>query len=125
MSRRIYVYFVLTFILGIIAGGAGVYYYAVRAGLWRIAMDAPHVVARMKQDLNLDDSQVQKISAILEDYFRKRKDLDRQHAPEYDALRQQTRAQVRLVLNTDQLAKFNEHVRRTDERIARERAEGK
>jgi tRNA A37 N6-isopentenylltransferase MiaA len=125
VSRRVYVYFLLTFILGIIAGGAGVYYYAMRTGHWHTELDQQHVVSRMKRDLKLDDSQAQRLSAILEDYFRKRKELDRQHIPEYGALRQQTRTQVRQILNPDQLARFNEHVRHTDERLARERSEGK
>jgi len=125
VSRRVYVYFLLTFLLGIIAGGAGVYHWALHTGHWHSDFDQKRIVRRMAADLKLDDSQVQQISTILDDYFKKRKELDQKHAPEVDALRQQTRNQIRQLLNPEQLAKFDEHVRRTDERIKRERTEGK
>lgn len=125
MSRRVYVYFLLTFLLGIIAGGAGVYQYAVRTGHWHSELDQKRIIRRMAADLKLDDSQVHQISTILDDYFKKRREVEQKNVPEIDALRQQTRNQIRQLLNPEQLAKFNEHVRRTDERIKRERAEGK
>ena len=129
MSRRVYVYFLLTFILGIIAGGAGVYFQARHFGLGpRLGpgtFDPQHIVNRMTKDLQLTPDQAQKIKALLDDYFNKHRELDRQHEPEYDALRQQSRAQVRAILTPDQLVKFNEHVRRVDERVAHDRAAGK
>jgi hypothetical protein len=70
----------------------------------------------MKHELNLDDSQVQKLTQILQDSTKKRRDLEQKNQPEFDALRKETRDQVRRILNADQLAKFNEHVRLADER---------
>ena len=125
MSRRAYVYFFLTLLPGIIAGGTAVYYYAQHSGHWHGHFDQKRIVQRMARDLKLDDSQTQKVSAILDDYFAKRRELDQKHVPEYDALRQQAREQIRQVLNPEQLAKFNDHVRKMDERMKKQRAEGK
>jgi hypothetical protein len=96
------------------------YHYAWHSGHWHNDYDPKQSVKRMSRDLTLDDSQVQKVTVILEDYARKRKDLEQKNAPEFDALRQQTRDRIRQILNADQLAKFNEHVRKTDERLRRQ-----
>jgi hypothetical protein len=120
VTRRVYFYFLLTLLLGIIVGGAGMYHYAWHSGHWHNDYDPKQSVKRMSRDLTLDDSQVQKVTVILEDYARKRKDLEQKNAPEFDALRQQTRDRIRQILNADQLAKFNEHVRKTDERLRRQ-----
>lgn len=121
MTRRVYLYFLLTFLLGIIAGGAGMYHYAWHTGHWHNDFDPKQGVKRMAGDLKLDDSQVQKATVIFEDYARKRKEIDQKNAPEFDALRQQTRDRIRQILSPDQLTKFNEHVRKTDERMRKQR----
>ena len=125
MSRRAYLYFVITFLLGITAGGAGFYYYGLQSRHWHHESDQQRIVQRMNADLNLDDSQTQKLSSILDDYFKKKKELEQKHQPEFDTLRLQTRDQIRQVLNPDQLAKFNDHVRKVDEHMKKERAGAK
>ncbi len=116
MTRRAYIYFVLTFLLGIIVGGSGVFYYGWYSGLWHHEFNLQRVANRMKHELNLDDSQVQKLTQILQESTRKRRELEQKNQPEFDALRKETRDQVRQILNPDQLAKFNEHVRLADEK---------
>ena len=116
MTRRAYIYFLLTFVLGIIVGGSGVFYYGWYSGHWHHEFNPQRVVNRMKHELNLDDSQVQKLTQILQDSAKKRRELEQKNQPEFDALRKETRDQVRQILNADQLAKFNEHVRLADER---------
>jgi len=122
VTRRVYIYFLLTLLLGIIAGGAGVFYYGWYSGHWGSSFDQKRIVRRMTRDLKLDAPQVEKLTAILADYAKSRKDLEQKNAPEFDALRQQTRDRVRQILNPDQLAKFNEHVRETDERMRKQRS---
>lgn len=108
-----------------VAGGTAVYYYAQHSGHWHSQFDQRRIVQRMARDLKLDDSQTQRVSAILDDYFAKRRELDQKHLPEFDALRQQAREQIRQVLNPEQLAMFNDHVRKMDERMKKQRASGK
>ena len=116
MARRAYLYFVLTFLIGIVAGGVGVYFYGLHSGLWSHEFDQQRIVRRMTRDFSLDGSQVQKLTQIIEEYAKKRKGLEQKNQPEFDALHNETRVQVRQILNAEQLAKFNEHVRRSDER---------
>lgn len=122
MTRRAYVYFALTFVLGTIVGGAGVFYYGWYSGRWRREFDLNWVVDRMKRDLSLDDTQVQKLRQILQDSGRKRKELQQKNQPQFEALHEDTRNQIRQILNPDQLAKFNEHVRLSDERMKKLRS---
>jgi hypothetical protein len=116
VTRRAYIYFLLTFVLGIIVGGSGVFYYGWYSGQWHHEFNPQRVVNRMKHELSLDESQVQKLTQILQESTKKRRDLEQKNQPEFDALRKETRDQVRQILNADQLAKFNEHVRLADER---------
>jgi hypothetical protein len=117
VTRRAYIYFVLTFLLGIILGGSGVFFYGWYSGHWRHEFDLNRVVDRMKRDLSLEDSQVQQLRQILQESGRKRKELQQKNQPEFEALHEETRNQIRKILNPDQLAKFNEHARRSDERM--------
>ena len=123
MTRRAYIYFLLTFLLGIIVGGSGVFYYGWYSGQWHHEFDRQRVIDRMKHELNLDDSQVQKLTQILQESGKKRRELEQKNQPEFDALRKETRDQVRQILNPDQLVKFNEHVRRADEKRKQQKAQ--
>lgn len=122
MTRRAYFYFVLTFLLGIIVGGAGLFYYGWYSGHWRREFDQKRIVLHIKRDLNLDDSQVQKLTQIFQESSRKRKELEQKNQPEMDALRKETRDQIRQILNPEQLAKFNEHVRLSNERMKKQKS---
>ncbi len=122
MTRRAYFYFVLTFLLGIIVGGAGVFYYGWFSGHWHHEFDQNRIIHHMKRDLNLDDSQVQKLTQILQESSKKRRELEQKNQPQMDALRKETRDQIRQILNPVQLAKFNEHVRLSNERMKNQRS---
>lgn len=122
MTRRAYFYFVLTFLLGIIVGSAGVFYYGWYSGHWRHEFDQKRIILHIKRDLNLDDSQVQKLTQIFQESTKKRKELEQKNQPEMDALRKETRDQIRQILNPAQLAKFNEHVRLSNERMKKEKS---
>jgi len=104
-------------------GGSGVFYYGWYSGRWRHEFDRQRVIDRMKHELNLDDSQVQKLTQVLEESGKKRRELEQKNKPEFDALRKETRDQVRQILNPDQLAKFNEHVRLADEKRQQQKAQ--
>jgi hypothetical protein len=125
--RRAYLYFALTFILGAVAGGAGLFFYGWYGGQWR---RHPHghpskevIVRRLTHDLNLSDAQVRKLGPIIEDSMKKYSTLQSQIEPQFKAIREESRNQIRQILTPEQTAKFDELVRRMDERIKRQRSD--
>lgn len=98
------------------------YQYVWHSGHWQQAYDQKQIIKRMTKDLSLDEAQVQKLTQILDDSTRKRKAIEQANEPQFDALHQATRNQIRQILNPDQLAKFNEHVRQSDERRKKQKA---
>ena len=72
MNRRVYCYFIATFLLGIVFGGVGVYYYLWYHGrLQRPQFNKAHAVARLKRVLNFSDPSIQQIDRIFDDGMEK------------------------------------------------------
>ncbi len=115
MTRRVYLYFALTFILGIIIGGSGVYYYAWSTG-WRRGFNRERVVNHFKTELGLSDSQVQQLRQILEETREKFGEIQKQMDPQFQAVREDSRNRIRKILNPQQVTKFDEMVKKWDER---------
>jgi hypothetical protein len=112
MQRRVALYFVLTFVLGAAAGAAGIFLYAWYGGHWHRPLGRRDFVRYLSQELQLDSQQTQEVTRIIETSSRKFDDLRAQERPHFDALRQQTDAQIRQVLRPDQAVKFDEVIRR-------------
>jgi flagellar biosynthesis chaperone FliJ len=119
MSRRAYLYFALTFLLGVILGGTCVYYYAWSAGHWRRPFNRQSFVTRLKSELNLSDTQVAQLEHILDGSTQKFKSAQQQADSELNAIREETRNGIRQILSPQQAQKFDELVRRWDERRRR------
>ena len=115
MTRRAYIYFSLTFLLGIVVGGVGVFYYVWHTGQWHRAPSRERIVGHLKRELNLSDAQVQQIGQIMDEAAKKHQLLQQQVEPQFQALHKETRDRIRQILNPDQLQKFNELVRRHEE----------
>lgn len=116
MTRRVYLYFALTFLLGAVVGSVGLLFYGWYSGHWHHHFDKGRIVRRLTRELDLTEPQAQQLNAILDDYTKKREELEKQVGPQYEALREANRNRVRQILTPDQLAKFNELIRRHDER---------
>lgn len=116
MSRRAYLYFVLTFFLGIVVGCAATVFYGWYSGHWHHGFDQKRVVRFLQRELKLTDTQTQQVEEIMKETAEKYSQLQKQVDPQFEAIREESRDRVRKVLNPDQLAKFNELVRRFDER---------
>jgi Spy/CpxP family protein refolding chaperone len=116
MSRRAYLYFALTFLLGAIVGGISVYYYAWSAGHWHRPFDRQGFVRRLKGELNLSDTQVPQLEQILEGSTTKVRSAQQQADAQFNAIREETRNNIRQILSPQQTQKFDEFVRRLDER---------
>ena len=121
MSRRVYVYFIVTIILGAILGGVGAYYFLWYTGRLQHhgGFNKDHAVAHLKKVLNLSDAQTQQVGQIFDESAQKAKDLQKQIDPQFQSLHQETRARIRQILNPDQVKKFDDHVRQIDERHKR------
>ncbi len=119
MTRRVYLYFAVTFVLGTILGAAGVYYYGWSSGHWHHSFNRERAVARLKNKLHLDEQQEQQVRQIFDEGAEKIRDLQNQTAPQFQALREETRNRIRAILNSDQAKKFDELVKEIDERHRR------
>ena len=64
MTRRAYVYFILTFLLGAILGGAGAFFLTWYTGHWHMRFSRQHFVDRMRHELNLADDQVRQLNQM-------------------------------------------------------------
>ena|SRR5579862_1860907 len=121
MTRRAYLYFTLTIILGAVLGGAGVYYY-----LWHFGrlqhpggFNKAHAEAHLKRELNLSADQMQQLDQIFNEGSKKIEDLQKQVDPQFQAIHMETRAHIRQILDPEQAKKFDVLVKEMDERRKR------
>jgi hypothetical protein len=121
MKRRAYVYFALVFVLGIVIGAAGMYSYAWYAGHWRRGSSRHRVIDYLQKELALSQAQTEQLQQIIRVWNQKESDLRDQLAPQFQALREDARAETRKILNPQQLEKFNEMVKRWDARRQKSR----
>jgi Spy/CpxP family protein refolding chaperone len=116
MTRRVYIYFIVTFLLGIIVGGAGMCFYGWHWGRWPGHPPRRGFVTAMARELKLSAPQVTQLDQIM-DESRQKYDAARERLePEFDAIRRETDNRIRQILTPEQLVKFNEMVRRFEER---------
>ena len=115
-TRRAYIYFALTFLLGILAGGAGVFFYGWHMGPPSGPARRERILRHMTRELSLNDNQAQQIRSILEETGGKIEALRKQHRPEFDAILTDSHDRIRKVLTPDQATKFDEMVKRFKER---------
>jgi len=116
MTRRAYLYFAVTFVLGVVVGGCGVFFYAWYSGHWHRQFERQRVVRRLTRELRLSDTQVHQLDQILADTAKSYSELHKQVDPQFDAIRGQARDRIRQILAPEQVARFNEMVRQADER---------
>jgi Spy/CpxP family protein refolding chaperone len=119
-SRRVYIYFAATFLLGILAGGAGTFFLGPRlmappSGAER----RERILRRMTRELTLNDSQAAQVRTILEETAAKTRALRSQHRPEFDAIRSESHDRIRQVLTPEQTVKFEEMLKKFEERKRR------
>lgn len=114
MRRRVYVYFALIFVLGIVIGVAGMYCYGWYSGHWRRGSSRHRVVEYLQKELGLSQSQTQQLQQIIRNLDQKESELRDQVEPQFQAIREEARDETRKILNSQQLDKFNEMVKRWD-----------
>jgi ATP phosphoribosyltransferase regulatory subunit HisZ len=114
MKRRAYIYFALVFVLGIIIGATGMYSYGWYTGQWHRRVSRHRVVEYLQQKLDLSQGQTQQLQQIIRNMDQKESELRDKVAPQFQAIREETRAQTRKILNAQQLDRFNAMVKRWD-----------
>jgi len=114
MKRRAYVYFALTFVLGLVIGAAGMYSYGWYTGQWHPKPSRHRVIDFLQQKLDLSQVQTQQLRQIFSDMDNKRSELRDQVEPQFQAIREEARAETRKILNAQQLQKFNAMVKEWD-----------
>ena len=117
MTRRVYFYFVLTFVLGVIVGGAATVFYAWNSGHWHRPFKKERLVQRLTRDLNLSDQQVQQLKQIMDETMKKYQELQSQVRPQFDTIRQESHNRIRQILTPEQAQKFDEMVKRFERRF--------
>jgi hypothetical protein len=115
ITRRAYLYFVLTFVLGIVVGGGGLFFYALETGAWHRPYSRERVVKGLIRDVGLSPAQTTQLQIILEESGKQRHIVEDQMNRQFDELREQARNRIRQMLNPEQLIKFNEIAHRHDE----------
>ncbi len=119
MSRRVYLYFALIFLLGAVAGAAGMFYYGWYAGRWHPHFDKQRILRDLRRKLDLSDAQTQQVKQVLDETETKFKALRSQAAPQFEAIRKESQDRIRRILTPEQAVKFDEHMRRVKERMER------
>jgi len=121
MSRRIYLYFIATILLGAVIGGTGTYYALWYTGRVRheAGFNQEHAEEHMKKALNLSDAQTQQLHQILSESSQKTRALQQQMDPQFQAIHIATRQSIRQILNPEQQKTFDEHMKQIDERRRR------
>src|ERR1035438_7778319 len=96
MTRRAYLYFTLTLILGAVLGGAGTYYFLWHSGRLQHpgGFNKARAEAHLKKELNLSDVQLQQLDQIFDESSKKMADLQRQLDPQSQAIHMETRAKI-------------------------------
>lgn len=119
-SRRAVLYLGLVFLLGFALGSLGTYwYYASKRSHRHRAEEISPVRGALKwltRELDLTSEQEKQLEAILDETAQGYYAVFRQVHPQFQAVRQQGRQKIRAILSEEQRAKFEELVRRIDER---------
>ena len=110
----------LTFALGAVAGVVSGHLYETRlkpAGPRPGArMAPPDIVEEFSQGLSLNSDQKGKLKQIIDRGREHYRALSLQFRPQYDAIRDETRQEIRQILTEDQKARFEKIIHEMDER---------
>ena len=118
--REAAVLFFLVFLLGGVLGGVGIHLWGAR--VWGEKPAAPpakvtrqQIVVESTRELQLTPDQAKQLATILENTHNRWQALYAPLDAQKEQIRQEGRAQVRAMLNQEQLAKFDQNIKQYDE----------
>ncbi len=118
MKRRVIVYFIVTFLLGALAGAGGGSLYRKYGRHGRRAPTRQDVVQHLKQGLSLTDEQSGRVQQIIDEMREKHGEIHGNSEQQHAAMRESTREQIREVLTDEQRERFEAMVEKFDKRRA-------
>ena len=111
---------VLTFALGVVAGVVSDHLYETHlrpSGPRPGARSAPpDIVEDLGRGLSLNADQKSRLKIIIDQSRERYRTLSIQFRPQYDAIRDETRQEIRQILTEDQKARFEQIIHEMDER---------
>jgi len=117
MNRKAVLLVIGVFILGILVGGLALFVAERRVFSGPSDRGGTNrVVQQLTNDLQLNAEQQQKLESILEETRTRYNSLYESIRPERERIRQEGRDRIRAILSPEQRTKFDEFVRRLDER---------
>jgi hypothetical protein len=126
MNRRATVLVLAVFLLGMALGA--LLFYAVDYSVWgqprvsnvRKVAGPARLVEDLTRELSLTPEQQQKLTAELEETKRRYDSIYETIRPQMEQTRQDGRTRIRALLTPEQLPKFEEYLKRIDERRKRD-----
>ena len=119
MKRRVIVYFIVTFLLGALAGAGGGSLYRKYTRHGRRAPTRQDVVQHLKQGLSLTDEQSGRVQQIIDEMREKHSETHENSDQQHAAMRESSREQIREVLTDEQRERFETMVEEFDRRRAK------
>ncbi|MBZ5502793.1 MAG: hypothetical protein LAN59_11255 [Acidobacteriia bacterium] len=126
--REAAILFVVVFLLGALLGGVGNHLWQERvSGEQRVPSalmpTRAHIIEQSTRELQLTPEQQKQLGAIIDDTRHKWESLYSPLDAQREQIRQDGRAHVRAILSPEQQLKFDDFMRRLDERRKKEAAE--
>jgi len=126
--REAAILFVVVFLLGALLGAAGNHLWQERVSGHRGAQSVlmptrAHIIEQSTRELQLTPDQQKQLGVVIDDTRHKWDALYSPLDAQREQIRQEGRARIRAVLSPDQQLKFDDFMRRLDERRRKESAE--
>ena len=120
MTRRVVIYFAVTFLLGVFAGSGGSVLWK-KYRHWNRPPLEERIVRHLQRELSLSQEQSRQVQQIISGSMEKLSEIRENMESEHDLRRQETREQIKEILASEQKERFEEMIRDFDERHRRRR----
>ncbi len=120
MTRRVVIYFAVTFLLGVFAGSGGSVLWK-KYRHWNRPPLEERIVRHLERELSLSEEQSRQVRKIISGSMEKFSEIRENMESERDLRRQETREQIKEILASEQQERFEEMIRDFDERHRRRR----
>ena len=120
MTRRVVIYFAVTFLLGVFAGSGGSVLWK-KYRHWNRPPLEERIVRHLERELSLSEEQSRQVRKIISGSMEKFSEIRENMESKRDLRRQETREQIKEILASEQQERFEEMIRDFDERHRRRR----